>query len=61
VRCRGLRRRGVNHEVGVPVRAERDRGGFAGGVLDSVNRGHLLAEASACGSPVGPDGARVRE
>jgi len=61
VHCRGLRRRRVHREVGVPVRAEHDRGGFAGGVPDSENRGRLWAEASACGSQVGPDRARVWE
>jgi len=56
MRCLGLRRRRFHREVGVPVRAERRRGRFAGGVPDSENCGRLLAEASACGSPVGPEG-----
>ena len=57
----GVRWRWVHGEVGVPVRAERHGGGFAGGIPDTENRGRILAEASARGSPLGADRRRVRE
>ena len=38
-----------------------DEGGFAGGIPDTENRGRILAEAYARGSPLGADRRRVRE
>ena len=61
MRCRGVRWRWVHGKVGVPIRAERDEGGFAGGIPDTKNRSRMLAEASTRGSPLGANQHRIQE